>query len=71
MLSAEQELLTIYEQKAEAEGELRSRYFSVGSSLPIKLPPLRLTPDAMREIEAAEDETRAAYATFIEACRAS
>jgi hypothetical protein len=70
-MSREEELMLIYEQKQQAEDELRSRYFTVGSTLPIRMPELVLTPQALGDIEAAEDETRIAYAAFIDACRSA
>jgi hypothetical protein len=52
-------------EKAKADlEELRARYFTTGSSLPVKYPPENATPEALEEIEALErkvDELWTAY----------
>ena len=69
MSKTEQEVYVTCEQKRKAEWALRSRHVSVGTGR-IKGPELMVMPEAMRALHTAEGETRAAYSSYIEACRA-
>jgi len=64
MSKTEKELYAVYKDRLCAERELRDRYISTGSELPIKSPELVLS-DGLHLLQAAQAETREAHAAYM------